>query len=646
MVDKDEKLPDSDDKNQVSDQVSPESSKEEGTVEKKEEPAASTEPKEEVEDLARPEASAEDDSEADDKEEESGDGLLENLNLDGADKKKIYAALKQFSSIEDMRLVDRALKEIKPYYDKIYQAERQAALEAFTAQEGNDEADFQFKGDELDSHFFLLYNTLREKKQKYFSQLNKDREQNLVKKNVILDRIRELVDGEETNVSIEEIKALQSEWKSIGQVPSQYNKTLWANYHALLDRFYDNRSIYFELKELDRKKNLEGKLELCEKAEALDELENIKEAIHQLNELHEEFKHIGPIPREEQDAVWDRFKAASDKIYSKRKDFFDHVKEELSHNAKEKYALGDEAEKFASFNSDRIGDWNKKTKQILELQKKWDKIGGLPRDRAKEINRHFWSNFKKFFSNKSDFFKKLESEREVNLEKKLELVKQAEVLKDSTDWNQTANELKKLQQDWRKIGPVPEKRRNDVYEKFKTACDAFFDRKRSQSSGEAQEYELNLKKKNEICAMLEAYLNSDEIELNQVYDLIDRYAEIGFVPRNAIEDIHHRFDEVMERLLNMEELSDNQRNELELKIQVNKLKNSPHSTQKINRKEGSIKKKISDLESEISTWKTNMEFFADSETADQLKEELMGKVDEAEKEIEDLRRQLQVFKQL
>ncbi|MEO9476181.1 MAG: DUF349 domain-containing protein [Cyclobacteriaceae bacterium] len=571
---------------------------------------------------------------------------LEDLHLENAGKQEVYQALKQFSDSEDMRLVDRALKEIKPYYDKLYSVEKDEALKAFLGEEGNTADDFQYKGDETDGSFFFLYNTLREKKQKYFSQLNKDKEQNLKRKNELLDQIRELVDGEETNTSIGAIKELQGQWKSIGQVPGQYAKTLWANYNALLDRFYDNRSIYFELKELDRKKNLEAKLELCVKAEALEAVENIKSAIHQLNELHEEFRHIGPVPKNDQEPLWERFKAASDNVYAKRKDFFEGLKSQLSENAKAKMAIGDEAEAFTAFNSEKISDWNKKTKQVLELQKKWDAIGGLPRESAKEINRHFWGNFKKFFANKNDFFKRLESEREGNLEKKLVLLKKAEELKESTDWDKTANDMKQLQQEWRNIGPLPEKHRNDVYQKFKAACDTFFDRKRSDSSGQGAEYRENLVEKEKICSMLEAYLNTDDIELDEVYSLLDQYAEVGFVPKESIDAIHARFDSIMEKLLGFEELTDTQRSELEIKIQVNKLKNSPHGAQKIQRKEAAVKRKMGELENEISTLKTNMEFFAESKTANKLKDEMQEKIEKAEAEISNLRKQLKVFRKL
>ncbi|VXD21303.1 DUF349 domain-containing protein [Marinoscillum sp. 108] len=591
-------------------------------------------------------SASEDDSHDDDEDHgDEDDKLLESLHFDNPTKDELLAALKKVSGIEKMRVLDKALKEIKPPFDHIYEKEKEDALKNFV-EAGNDAADFVYKGDDTDGQFFELYNQLRNKKQRFFSELEKSKDENLRKKNEILEKLRELVDGEESTASINTLKALQEEWKKLGQVPGAHVKSLWANYNALIDRFYDNRSIYFELKELDRRKNLEGKLELCARAEELVNLENIKEAIVQLNELHEEFKHIGPIPKEDQEPVWQRFKAASDEIYAKRKEFFDELKHDLNENADKKQALGDEAAEFVSFNSDKISDWNKKTKQLLELQKKWEAIGGLPRDRAKHINKHFWGNFKTFFANKNAFFKTLETQREENYNKKKELLEKAEALKNSEEWDQTANELKKLQNAWRDIGPVPEKYRNEVYQKFKAACDTFFERKRAQGSVQNKEFDQNLKKKEEICAMLEAYINADTIELGQVYDLLERYSEIGFVPRNAIKKIHDRYDDITNRLVSLEDLSDSQRSELETQVQLSKLKNSPHGGQKIQRKEGAIKRKLSSLESDIATWKTNLDFFADSKTADKLKADFNEKIEKATAEMEELKKQLQMLKQI
>jgi len=272
--------------------------------EAKEEESKATEPEVKVDKVENTEESTENNSEdsSDDQEQsEEDDSEEEEVDFESFSKKQLAEYLVGLKNEENIRKVDKVLKDIRPFFDEIYNTEKEAALKEYMeGTEDADEADFEYKGDEWDQKFFDYYDLLKSKRNDYFSNLEKSKEDNLKKKQEILDKIRELVDGEETNVSIKAIKDLQEEWRNTGPVPSIHNKTLWANYNALLDRYYDARSIYFELKELDRKKNLESKWELVEKAEALDKYENIKDAIKELNELHEEFKHIGPVPREEQ----------------------------------------------------------------------------------------------------------------------------------------------------------------------------------------------------------------------------------------------------------------------------------------------------------------------------------------------------------
>lgn len=225
------------------------------------------------------------------------------------------------------------------------------------------------KHDELNERFEANYQLYRDRRKKHYRELEQQKDENLKTKIEILDRLRDLVDGEETITSLNVIKELQKEWKSVGPVPGSQSKTLWANYNALLDRYYDQRSILFELKELDRKKNLEAKTELCVKAEELAESEDVPYAIKHLNDLHEEYKHIGPVPKEEQEPLWQRFKAASDAIYEKRKDFVKNLKEIQTENLEKKEQIIEKLKPFLDFDSDRIKEWNSKTKEILAIQK-------------------------------------------------------------------------------------------------------------------------------------------------------------------------------------------------------------------------------------------------------------------------------------
>lgn len=592
------------------------------------------------------ETETEEQAHAEKEEDDDHEDEDQQVDYSNYSKKQLVEVLAALTKEDNINKIERVLKEVKPHYDELRNAEREKALEKFIA-EGGDEADFAYKPDELDIKFDADYGLLKERRSKHFASIEKQKDDNLAAKNQLLEQLRKLVDDEETTASLDELKKIQSDWKKIGQVPAGQVKTLWANYNALLDRFYDNRSIYFELKELDRKKNLEAKLELCERAEKLQEETNLKNAIKELNELHEEFRHIGPVPQEDQEALWQRFKAASDALYDRRREFIDKLKQELHENMLAKKALGDEVQTFLTFDSDRINEWNEKTKEILELQKKWEAIGGLPKDKAKAINKHFWGGFKGFFANKNAFFKKLEGQREENLKKKEALVQQAEELKDSQDWDKTAEALKKLQAEWRTIGPVPEKFRNSIFAQFKKACDHFFEQKRAKNKEANKEFEENLAKKKAICEAIEKLAEEKSSDVDKLEVLFDEYQGIGFVPRSAIKSIQNRFNDAVNKFLEgAEELGEEQKHNIKLTIKFSKLKNSPNANRKLHQKEGEIRKHISNLENDIVLWKNNLEFFANSKTADKLKEDFDIKIKKAKEELEELREQLHVIRNI
>jgi len=477
-------------------------------------------------------------------------------------------------------------------------------------------------------------------------EAEKQKEKNLVAKTELLNRLRELVDGEETTLSMAAVKAIQDSWKSIGPVPLSQSRNLWASFNALMDRFYDNRSIYFELKELDRKKNLESKLELCEKAESLVQLEDLKDAIQQLNELHEEFKHLGPVPREEQEQVWQRFKSASDAIYDRRKEFFEGQKDVIKKNLEEKEALIQILTPFGEFKADRIKDWNSKTKEILELQKAWEKVGPLPKESSKEINKAFWSLFKQFFHNKNLFFKELDDIRATNQKKAEELIAKAQELQENTNWQTTANQFVKLQQDWKKLGPTPEKQRDALYKKFKEACDTFFENRRKSSKESNTEFELNLTKKLAIIDQIHALKSVDAgLDENQLSDLVNEFNALGFVPRKNIKEVQAKFKEAVDACLDALGEKGANKEDFLFRLNLNRLHSDPNSVKTLNKKEHGIRKQITDLENSITLWRNNLDFFAASKTADKLREQFDVKIQKAEEEIDKLKKKLTILKE-
>lgn len=585
------------------------------------------------------------DSEVDleEKDHDDDDHEDEEVDYSNLSKEELVELIKTLAKDDRIMRSEKIVKEIKPLFDEIRNAERAEALKKFIA-EGGKEEDFEFKNDELINRFDANFKLIKDKKTEFVRNREQQKEKNLKRKQELLEQLRDFVDSEETNISFDHFKEIQTEWKSIGPVPGAHNRTLWANYNALIDRFYDNRSIYFELKELDRKKNLESKLELCERAENLSNVENMKEAIKELNELHHEFKHIGPVPKDDQEPLWQRFKAASDAVYERRKGFVEQLKKDLEENLKVKEQLVEEVKAFVDFDHDRIKEWNNKTKEIIAIQKKWEATGGLPRAKAKEVNKNFWSAFKTFFNNKNAFFKKLDAGREENLEKKQELLKQAIELQDSTDWQKTAEAFKKLQNQWRDIGPVPEKKRG-IYHEFKAAADKFFENKRANNKELEKDFVKNYEAKLAICEEIEKMAKEKSDDLDAFRELRDKYLDLGFVPRKNISEIKSKYAEAVDKYINsLEGISNEDRQRIRLENQLNRIAQGPNADQKLYRKEQSIRKQISKVESDIALWKNNIEFFADSKTADKMKDEFHEKIESAQHQLKSLKQQLKIVR--
>jgi len=557
-------------------------------------------------------------------------------------KEQVVELSKKLLEEKSFKKINDVLRKLREEIDSRNQEERKDALDAFV-QSGGNEDDFEFRQDSFTDSFYENFKKLKERQSKYYEELEKKRQNNVVRKSQIVDQIRTIVDsGTITKEDTEKIKSLQQEWKDAGFTPEA--EELYNSYKALLDRFYNQKSMEHELLMLDRQKNIEAKLRICEKAEALLDEQNINEAVSQLNRLHEEYKNVGPVPKDDQEKVWKRFKDASDKLYDKKRAYVEDLKKQLEDNMKIKQQLCLDIEGFTDFQAEKITEWNAKTQEVLELQRKWEEIGAVPREVAKNINKHFWSNFKSFFNNKTKFFEVLESNRTENLQLKEALCVQAEALKDSFEWDETTDKLKTLQEEWKKVGSVPENQRESIYERFKAACDTFFDRKRNRRNDQEKEFKNNLAKKTAICEKIKNLdINNFQEELQQLHE---DWFKIGFVPKKDISEVQDDLLDATEALLEKTALEENTKDDLILALQMRVLENNPsNNSKKIAKREQSVRRKIQNLESDISLWKNNLEFFANSKTADKLKEEFNTKIEEASKELDRLRSQLKALQQ-
>ncbi len=554
-------------------------------------------------------------------------------------KKELVDLIKDMVRGNDFLKSEATLRELRNRFEELQHEEKTDALKRFLENGGTLE-DFEFRPDVLDIGFEANWKVLRTKRLEHFRSQEQEKLENLRKKRELLASLRELIDGKDDKHSFDKFKEIQKQWKEIGPVPAAEIRPTWASYHALVDRFYDNRNIYFELKELDRKKNLEAKQELCVRAEKLAEEKRLNVALRELHELHEEYKHIGPVSREDKDAIWERFKKASDAVYERRDEALASQHAEWAKNLTAKSELIEKITALATFQSDRIKEWNQKTQEVLALQKAWEAVGGVARSKSKDINKQFWSSFKAFFAAKSKFFGALETERKINLEKKRELVKQAEALKDQTDWDKTAAALRNLQAQWKEIGPVPDKFRESIFAEFKTACDHFFNQRRERFEATDKEYAENLTKKEAICSELEQLAAGKTATIDVLKEKQRAFQSIGFVPRNATGEIKSKFSRLFQQAMATLEVSQAEKDKAMLELQLESIKSDPDAAFKLQQREQGLRKRIQKEENDLATLKNNLEFFGRSKNAEKMKAEFGEKISAAEAEIASLKSQL------
>ncbi|HSI90870.1 MAG TPA: DUF349 domain-containing protein, partial [Adhaeribacter sp.] len=555
-------------------------------------------------------------------------------------ERQLLIVLRNPDSRKNYRQVNTMYRE----YEQKLAAEKNDALEKFVA-DGGEADDFEYRLPPERQEVDKAMQQFRENRSRDMRSEEEQKQKNLQRKQELIAELREVVEAAETKQSADKMKAIQEEWKALGPVPQNESQELWNSYHALLDIFYNNRSIYFELKELDRKRNLNAKQQLIERAQALSENPSINAALQELRHLHEEWKNIGPVPNDQRDPIWEQFIQASEKVHERKKEFLAGRREQEQENLVKKTAVLERLEPFQDFQTDRINDWRDKTEEIQAIKAEWDAIGLVPKENADQVNKRFWGIYKNFFHQKNQFFKSLDEQKMNNLKLKTELCEQAEAIKDSTDWDATKEQLIQLQKKWKTIGRVPDKYSDKVWERFRAACNEFFDRRQAEAQHKEAEMEKMSAEKtaylDELTEQLSHHAHPQAGTVAQLNEMVAKWkafdADSGRVNHGAEE----KFYALMERYLDtVPELSNEAKNDILFKLQLNRLKSGPDASNKLHKKEQSIRKEISQLENDIHTLKTNIEFFSRSKNAEKLREEYQARTDEANKRIEMLQKQL------
>lgn len=544
----------------------------------------------------------------------------------------------------------KRLKDIRSHLEGKLRDDKKEKLNAFVEAD-NDPDDFVYETDkdvrkQFDQIFQLAKDSVEEEKKR----IENEKLKNLDRKRELLKKLEEITQSDETMDSLESVKEIQREWKTIRAVPREDIQELWDNYHVLLDKFYDNHSINIELKELDRKKNLAIKIDLCEKVLKLKEMKSLKRSFILLNKYNEEFRNTGPVPREFNQEIWDKFREACDSVYQSKKELLEMEDQKRNDNLKLKEVLVERAAVLVAKPNKTARDWKNRTKDLDGLMEEWKKIGQVPRAVNEDIWSRFRASFNEFYKEKNAFFKTLFKQQKANLILKEDLCKKAEEIQSRTDFNDATKELLKLQEEWKSIGPVPDKVSNAIWKRFRKACDTFFEAKQSHYHGQRSEEIENQKSKEALINRIqELSANKDakkEEILGELKNIQAEWRGIGFVPFKVKNSLQKQYNDASDTVYAKFKIDKENLKSGQLEEHYASLLDLPNGRQKLVDEERKLRKKMDFLTGEIDTWETNIQFFARSKNADKLRADIDAKVSKAREQIDRLSREKRMIRKL
>ena len=465
-----------------------------------------------------------------------------------ASKEEILERVREIAHGEEAPLKEE-IDSLKTAFYKLHIAEREASLKAYI-DGGGDPEQYQIVPDSVEEAFKAEMGIIKEKRAKLFKEQEAEKQENLTKKLDIIEKIKAMITTpEEANKSYQEFKTLQQQWREIKNVPAEKANELWRNYQLYVEQFYDMLRLNSIARDEDFKKNLEAKTRLCEVAENLANEEDVISAFHQLQKLHQEYREIGPVAKEQREEIWNRFKAASTVINKRHQQHFEGIRSREEDNLARKTVLCEKVEAIAAEENKGSGDWEKHTKQIIELQAEWKTIGFAPQKMNVKIFERFRAACDDFFGRKAEYFKGLKDTFKENADKKRALIEKAKALQDSTEWKSTGDKLIALQKEWKTIGIVPKKLGDQLWNEFLGACNKFFEARKAAGAGQHSEEYANLDKKREVVAKLKSIAEeAGENIQEKVQSLVEEYNAIGHVPFKEKDKIYEEYHAVLDKL--------------------------------------------------------------------------------------------------
>ena len=521
-------------------------------------------------------------------------------------KKEIVERVKTIADSEETP--EKAeIDHLKTSFYRLHVAEREAQQKTYLEAGGEPEK-YQVMPDEEEEAFKAAMAVIKEKRQKAFLEQEDLKQENLKKKEAIIEKIKTMATTpEEANSNFQEFKVLQQEWKTIKPVPAEKVNELWRNYQLYVEQYYDLLNLNREAREYDFKKNLEKKTQLCEAAEKLADESDVISAFHQLQDLHQEYRETGPVEKELREQVWQRFKAASTVINKRHQQHFEEIRAEEEENLVKKTALCEKIEDIVKQERKNTSDWDSQSKEIIALQQEWKTIGFTPQKMNTKIFERFRAACDEFFTKKGEYFKELKEKYAENAKRKQELVEKAQALKDSTDWKKTSDKLIALQKEWKTIGMVPKRLGDQLWEDFLAACNHFFEARNAVHADERNEERENLAKKNEIIEKLKQLAEGAVENLQEeMRKLTDEFNSIGHVPFKEKDKMFKEYHETLDKLYKTLNIKASRRRMDNFRNNLKKV--AQRGENAIDNERGRLMRRFEQLKQEINTYENNLGF--------------------------------------
>lgn len=557
-------------------------------------------------------------------------------------KKEVVERLKEIAASDENPDKDE-IDLLKTVFYKLHITEREARMKEYIDGGGDPEA-YQIMPDEDEETFKQQMAIVREKRARIFQQQEAEKQANLEKKLEIIEKIKAMATSpDEANKSYNEFKELQQQWKDIKNVPADRASELWRNYQLYVEQFYDLLKLNSEAREYDFKKNLETKTKLCEAAEKLADEEDVISAFHQLQELRQQYRETGPVAKELREQIWTRFKAASTVINKRHQQHFEDLRSKEEENLTLKTALCEKVEEISKQENKTASDWEKRSKEIIDIQNQWKTIGFAPQKMNVKIFERFRAACDDFFGRKSEFFKEMKQAYAANIEKKKALVEKAQALADSTDWKVTSDKLINLQKEWKTIGVVPKKIGDQLWHDFLNACNKFFEARNAANAGARNEERENLEKKRSIIEQIKALVaDAANTTREKVQALTDEYNKVGHVPYKEKDALYAAYHEALDAIYKELNISNKRRRLDDFKSNIRNM--AKRGEDAIDNERGRLTRRFEQLKQEIQTYENNLGFLnASSKKGNSLIDEMNRKVQKLRDDLELVRQKIKAI---